>query len=100
MSEESTTPRGLDEMDKLQLKFAWSELANVQLQIRILRGDLLQAERLLKEKMEAMQKVREAVAAKYGIDPNTTTIDDAGNFVPVTPEMRAAIAANMPVRFG
>jgi hypothetical protein len=99
MSEENTQKR-LDEVDKLQLKIAWAELTNVQLQIRILRSDLLQAERLLKEKAEEMQRVRDSIAAKYGVDLSTTTVDDNGNFVPVSPDMRAAVAANTPLRFG
>jgi len=99
MSEENTQKR-LEEVDKLQLKIAWAELTNVQLQIRILRSDLLQAERLLKEKAEEMQRVRDSIAAKYGVDLNTTTVDDNGNFVPVSPDMRAAVAANTPMRFG
>lgn len=96
---DNATPQVLEDIDMLQLKLTWSELTNTQLQIRIIRNDLLQAEKLLKEKSEAMQQVRDGIVKKYGIDPNVTTFDDNGKFIPITPEMRKAIASNMPVRF-
>lgn len=89
-------PTGLTEEEKLKLQLAWSEMTNVQLQIRILRGDLLQAERLLKEKVEALQQQRNEISIKYGIDPNTTTLDEHGNFIPISPEMRQAMVTNLP----
>ena len=90
---------GITNEERLQLQLTWANMSNVQLQIKLLENDLLAARKLLTEQVAAMQKVREQIIQKYGIDPNNTTIDGEGNFIPITPEMRQAMAGAAFTRF-
>ena len=83
-------PTGITREEQLAMQLAWANMSNVQLQIRILQGDLQQAQKLLKEKFDELAVVRDAVIKKYNIDTNTTALDNDGNFIPLTPELRQA----------
>lgn len=77
--------KGVDELEKLELKNAWLEMQNIKLQIQLLQNDLLTAQQAMKTSVEKMQQLRDRIANKYKVDLNTTTLDDAGNFVPARP---------------
>ena len=85
--------------DRLLLQLEFARVNNLQLQIRIFRGDLLQAETAVTAQITKYGQLQRALAEKYAIDLNTTTVDDNGKFIPITPEMRQAMASNNPLRF-
>ena len=88
---EENTPDRLDEIDALRLQCGWAEVTNIRQQIQI---NLLQNEKALREKTEALQRLRAELIDKYKIDPNVTTRDAGGRFIPITPEIRRALDAS------
>ena len=89
------TPQGLEELDMLRLQCGLAQVTNIRQQIQI---SMLQNEKLLRERTEALQKLREELIAKYMIDPAVTTVDENGRFIPITPEIRRAMDASMAPR--
>ena len=80
MSEEK---KKIDEVDKLKLQLAFSFVQNMRLSIEVIQRDMGRAQEEYKKAAEALDQERRRIAAAYGVDLNTTTLDAEGNFVPI-----------------
>lgn len=85
--------------DRLTLQLEFAKMVNIKQQIRIIEGDLLQARTADAAQIGKYTQMQQALAKKYNVDLSTTTVDDDGKFIPITLEMRQAMAANNPLRF-
>jgi len=85
--------QGLSENDLLHLQNAFLKLhalnlqsTNIKNQFEILRRDAQRVDQETELAKKLLSEVREGIATKYNVDLNKTTVDDAGNFIPLVPQ--------------